>query len=573
MKKALVLAMALTLILTGSLFAQGRLTQAPNATFTPGVGGAATAPISTNNDDTCDIGTAPAATLLLPYFAARADRSVNTIFTLVNVSDAPQIAHVTVWTDWSFPVLDFNVYLTGYDVQGLSMHDIIFNASIAPTATGAVGGTNAGGSTTSGTGLSPVGPLSNTVNPNFVAPIGCGSATSPLPGQINPSIATAVQNALINGTYVIPGTTASCGTNQVGSAASSASGALHPANTAVGYVTIDVASNCSLRLPTDPQYFRSDILFDNVLTGDYAIFDASPATNSAGGNPLVHIRAVPEGGPAGTALVGNQTNLPYTFYSRYINGQTAGGFTFTGATANYDRRQPLPSLFAARALQSGSLASSLRIWREGVTGPTTCTNAVSNSALPIAEIVRFDEHENFSIFNVQFGVSPATPTTVSLPETANVPASSASFPAQPTTAGDVGGWMYLNLDFGTANPAGVTSGGVSVLPNGATDRPSQNWVTVAQSGTGAAAGALAVEFDATWLGNGCTGITGVSEANANGGVVIGPAGSVSTPDTVAGQNGTLTSPDCAYTLAGCPNNLAVNTDRPADNYTSGTNVP
>src|SRR5215212_7623734 len=160
MKKALVLAMAVTLLMTGSLFAAGRqLVQTPNATFTPGVGGAAAGPTTTNNDDTCDIGTAPAATLLLPYFAVRADRSVNTIFTLTNVSDAPQIAHVTVWTDWSFPVLDFNVYLTGYDVQGLSLHDIIFNASIAPTNTGAVGGTAAGGSTTSGTGISPVGSL------------------------------------------------------------------------------------------------------------------------------------------------------------------------------------------------------------------------------------------------------------------------------------------------------------------------------------------------------------------------------------------------------------------------------
>lgn len=556
MKKALVLAMALTLLMTGSLFAAGRnLVQTPNATFTPGVGGAAAGPTTTNNDDTCDIGTAPAATLLLPYFAVRADRSVNTIFTLTNVSDAPQIAHVTVWTDWSFPVLDFNVYLTGYDVQGLSLHDIIFNASIAPTATGGVGGTAAGGSTTSGTGISPVGTLSNNTNPNFVAPIGCGSAAAPLPGQINPSIATAVQNALISGTYVIPGTTASCGTNQVGSAASSAAGALHPANTAIGYVTIDTASNCSLRLPTDPQYFRSDILFDNVLTGDYAIFDASPASNSAGGSPLVHIRAIPEGGPAGTALTGNQTNLPYTFYSRYINGQTVGGFTFTGTTANYDRRQPLPALWAARYVSggTGSLNTNLRIWREGVTGPTTCANATSNQSLPIAEIVRFDEHENFSIFNIQTGVSPATPTTVTLPETASVPVSSGVFPALTSPAGDVGGWMYLNLDFGTANPAGITG-----LPSGATDRPSQNWVVVSQSGSGAAAGSLAVDFDATWLGNGCSAIVGVSEANTGGGATIGPAGSV---PRVSPQNGTLV---CPAFDPGC----TPNTDpRPATNTT------
>ena len=556
MKKALVLAMAATL-LTGSLFAQGRRFVAePNATFTPGVGGAAAAPTTTNNDDTCDIGTAPAATLLLPYFAVRADRSVNTIFTLTNVSDAPQIAHVTVWTDWSFPVLDFNVYLTGYDVQGLSLHDIIFNASIAPTATGGVGGTAAGGSTTSGTGISPVGPLSRNTNPNFsAAGIACGSASSPLPGQISPNIATAVQNALISGTYVIPGTTASCGTNQVGSAASA--GTLHPANTAVGYVTVDVASNCSLRLPTDPQYFRSDILFDNVLTGDYATFDASPASNSAGGSPLVHIRAVPEGGPAGTALAPRQTNLPYTFYSRYINGQSAGAFTFTGINENYDRRQPLPALFAARYISggAGSLNTNLRVWREGLTGPTTCANAVNNAALPISEIVRFDEHENFTIFNVATGVSPATPTTVTLPETASVPVLTAggNFPNAPLQASDVGGWMYMNLDFGSANPAG--------LPTGLVDRPSQNWVVVSQSGSGASAGALAVDFDATWLGNGCSAIVGTSEANGGegSGATIGPAGSVA---RTAPQNGTLTNAPCAYTAIGaCPD------PRPATNVT------
>ena len=561
MKRALVLAMAVTLLLTGSLFAQGRLVTSPSATFSPGVGGAATAPLTTNNDDTCDIGTAPAATLLLPYFAVRADRSVNTIFSLVNVSDAPQIAHVTVWTDWSFPVLDFNVFLTGYDVQSLSMHDIVFNASIAPTATGGIGGTAAGGSTTSGTGISPVGLLSNNTNPNFSGSIGCGSPTSPLPGQINPSIATAVQTALISGTYVIPGTTASCGTNQVGSAASAAAGALHPANTAIGYVTIDVASNCSLRLPTDPAYFRNDILFDNVLTGDYAIFDSSPASNSAGGSPLVHIRAIPEGGPSGVALVGNQTNLPYTFYSRYINNQTSG-ILFSGATANYDRRQPLPALFAARYVSggTGSLNTNLRIWREGVTGPTACSGAgvaaSLNSALPISEIVRFDERENFTIFNIATGVSPATPTTVSLPETASVPVTPTGgfFPPQPTLGGtDVGGWMYLNLDFGTANPDGIVG-----LPTGVADRPSQNWVVVSQSGSGAAAGALAVDFDATWLGNGCSGIVGTSEANAGGGATIGPAGSV---PAASPQNGTLTDPACAYTAIGCT------VPRPADNWT------
>src|SRR3954451_14443669 len=115
MKKTLILAMVAALALTGSVFAQGRHSATPEATFAFGVGGAAAGPTTTNNDDSCDIGTAPAAPLLLPYFEVEtSNRGVDTFFTVTNVGDLPQIAHVTVWTDWSYPVLDFNIFLTGY---------------------------------------------------------------------------------------------------------------------------------------------------------------------------------------------------------------------------------------------------------------------------------------------------------------------------------------------------------------------------------------------------------------------------------------------------------------------------
>ena len=527
MKKALILALVATLAVSGSLFAQGRrLVAQPDATFSFGVGGAAAGPTTTNNDDSCDIGTAPAATLLLPYFAVARDRSRNTTFTLVNTDINPAIAHITVWTDWSFPVLDFNVFLTGYDVQPLSLHDIIFNAQIAPLASGASGGTTTGGSTTSGTGLSPIGDLSNqtNANPNFQGSIACAG----LPGTIPANIAAAVQNALINGTYVIAGTTASCGTNLVGSTASAGTGSLHPADTAVGYVTIDVASLCSLRLPTDPVYFRSEILFDNVLTGDWQIFDSSPASNFAGGSPLVHIRAIPEGGPAGVALAGAQTNFPFTFYARYVNDATIAGVPIP---LNFDRRQPLPHVFAARYIAGGAGAfdTEYRIWREGVTGgsgsavQTACDTAVLNAALSLTEVVRFDEHENPTIYNVSQGVSPSTPSNITLPETASVGVNSGRFPPMPTLAGDVGGWMYMNLDLATEIPSG--SPDLVLHPNYPAIRPNQDWVVVSMKGSGASAGALAVDFDATWLGNGCSAPQPVSIANQAGGVTIGPISS------------------------------------------------
>lgn len=528
MKKALILAMAATLLLTGALFADGRrLVAQPNATFTPGTipaGGtiaAASGPTTTNNDDSCDIGTAPAATLLLPYFAVNAT-SLNTIFTVINTSTIPQVAHVTVWTDWSFPVLDFNIYLTGYDVQAISLRDVILNGVIAPVA-GATngGGTTDNGSTTSGTGLSPVGALSTLGNANFT--FTRGAATSPCRNQVGnygPTLAAAVASALTNGTYVIPGVVGSCtAADQVGTAAGTGT---HPAGTAIGYVTVDVAATCSLRLPTDAAYFRSEILFDNVLTGDFEIFDSSAASNYAGGNPLVHIRAVPEGGPANAAIpAAAVTNLPYTFYGRYIDGTV-------GVPITFDRRQPLPSTFAARYIQGGTLSTSYRVWREGVTGgsnspvPTSCLTASDNSALTIAEVVRFDEHENPSVYVGGGSVSPSTPAGVTLPETSNTPVTSTTFPNHTTVAGDVGGWMYLNLALTGAQAAALSPANTALYGAAVYNpRPSQNWVVVAMSGSGPSAGAYSVDFDAAWLGNGCSGIA--PQSTANGGVVpLGP---------------------------------------------------
>jgi len=89
-----------------------------------------------DNDSSCDIALLPAATLLLPYFEvdihAEAGRGETTIFTITNVTNVPQIAHVTLWTDLGYPVIDFNLYLTGYDVQSINLYDVIGWGRIAP---------------------------------------------------------------------------------------------------------------------------------------------------------------------------------------------------------------------------------------------------------------------------------------------------------------------------------------------------------------------------------------------------------------------------------------------------------
>jgi hypothetical protein len=464
----------------------------------------AAGPSTTNNDDSCDIGPYPAATLLLPYFEVETStRSVDTFFTVTNVSSLPQIAHVTVWTDWSFPVLTFNLFLTGYDVQSISLYDVIVNGIVAPTnASLTAGGT---------TSKSPPGALSaaNGGNPNLSL-TNCDSQPGILPAPVH----VAMFSALVTGVFNANGLPAACGSTRVGS---SSVGRRTP-TTAAGYVTIDVTSKCSPTLPTDPTYFTSEILYDNVLIGDYATLDKTAGSNYAGGNPLVHIRAVPEGGAAGaTPLQDNvATTLPYTFYGHLFNKQTVGGVP---TVPHSDRRQPLPSTFAARFIQGGPSAFStdLKIWREGIAGPVTCANASSNSFLPASEVVRFDEHENPNIFPQLF-IPEQPPIFIVFPPSSRISTASSSFPPFNSPAGDIAGWLYLNLDSGKSDQTINTAAHPAFAR-----RASQNFVVVSMTGAGSTAGLFGVEFDGTSLGNGCSPPAPLITANG-GNVPIGPAG-------------------------------------------------
>jgi hypothetical protein len=448
-------------------------------------------PATTSNADSCDVAVTPAATLLLPYFevdtAAAANAGSTTLFTITNVSRYPQIAHVTIWTDWALPVLDFNVLLTGYDVRGVNLFDVIVRGVLdASGATGAA-------------------PFESASNPNFATgELRVEATCAGLPKSIPPDLATAVKNALTIGTGY-PGCTGPVG-------------GLHPA-IAKGYVTVDVASYCSSRLPTDPggAYFHgtgAPILFDNVLIGDYqqvgptpALFGAPPTLDAQGG-PMVHIRAVPEGGLSGASggqLV--QTNLPFTFYDRY---------TPSGARAA-DRRQPLPSMWAARFIQGGTgeFATDFKIWREGVTaGLPACSNTGSvqnNSLIAITSMIRFDEHENSTAHGlVQICCFPQMDF---LPAASRTSTASAVYP--PMFTPDLGGWMFLNLSSGsqhltaagrladetlTAQRPGF---GPKAPGTGGSRTTTQNWVSASMYGA-VGANRLSVDFAAGWLGNGCT---------------------------------------------------------------------
>lgn len=438
---------ALLLLITSVALADVPQTR-PEATFTSG------SPRTTNNDDSCDIALQPAATLLVPYFEVNVNaRGHSTLLSITNTSNMPQIARITIWSDWSFPVLNFNVFLTGYDVQSLDLFDVLGRGVIAPPS-----GTNnqvAVGSRS----------LSNlTGNPNFLPTASENCAPNRQPTQIPAFILFDVQQGLMNGSYSL------CGNAKIGG---------NHGTVATGYVTIDVVGTCSGNLPNDPVYFANEILYDNVLIGDYTYIRIPQAAS----NPMVHIRAVPEGGQVGS---NPGTNLRDTFYDRYT----------TAAASRQDRRQPLPSTFAARFVQGGSFsfATELAIWREGVTTiNTACSSYVNNSAMAVAELVRFDEREN--------------PTTLgspsSLAESSSSLTSLSIFPPMPS--GDVGGWMYVNLNNNA--PTGTYH----------RDRASQNWVTVRMSANN---GEYHSTFDAPALGNGCSPAQGITGVLTN---PIGPA--------------------------------------------------
>jgi hypothetical protein len=397
----------------------------------------ADSPATIHNDDSCEIGVVPAATLLLPYFEADLANPATetTLFTVTNVGALPQIARVTIWTDRAFPVFTFNFFLTGYDQQTINLGDLIARGRIVEPGT----------SSDSEVGFRSA---ENDENP-LLDITACGDLIDHVP----PQILTEIQRALT------AGRTTAC-TTQIGN--------VHPR--AIGYVTIDVVRNCGPATPIDAGYFSAEILYDNVLIGDYQ--QVSSAQNFAQGNTLVHIRAIPEGGLSGSA----RTNFRRTFYSRLQNGGTA------------DRRQPLPSTFAARWISGGAgeLKTSVKVWREGATSAAAGCAVSSILARGLPDFVRFDEEENATL--AYYGCNFTCPEPFwDRPAVARFSIDDSGVDLPPNPGGDLAGWMYYNLDYFLY---GQSTG----------DSATQSWVVVSM----AAEGRFSVDLDATRLGNGCS---------------------------------------------------------------------
>ena len=430
----------------------------------------------------CTIDDVPAATLLLPYFEVDLQNldCINTLFSINNASAAAAIAHVTLWTDQSIPTLDFDVYLTGYDVQTISVRDI-FNGRLPVTADRGADANDA---------ASPSPPLGSTqaanVNP-FTGPFTPGSPTEfDFGGSSGPCVAPYT-NPVLDNFRVTNLVAAHRGENAP--AYGGCLGANYGDNLVRGYITVDLVTQCNLLFPSSATYFSGGIADNrNILWGDYVYID--PVNNSAQGETLVHVEACP------APSVGDGTDEcpfapgEYTFYGRYAG------------VAGQDQREPLATTFATRFVKGGlfSGGTSLVVWRDsktiptGVNGPYTCGAANRPAWFPLnqTDVVAFDEQENPQdlCFTGDVVSPPLGGTQTCFPlEAQRVSlAGGNAIGSDPAPDADFG-WLYLNLN---TNVSGVTYPAAD--PNIA-----QAWVTTVMS----AEGRFSVGYDAVQLDSAC----------------------------------------------------------------------
>jgi len=422
------------------------------------LGGSAIAEIGT-------IDAVPAATLLLPYFEVDLanPNGITTLFSVNNASASAAVAHVTMWTDESIPTLDFDIYLTGYDVQTINIRDI-FNGNLPRTA-------DAGSDP--GDLISHKGSLSQDIN----FPGATGPCANPYPATGALS-ATLIDHIRKSHTGLSSALYGGC------------SGAAYGDNIARGYITVDSVVSCNLSFPSDAGYFTTLADNRNILWGDF--FWINPGQNFATGTTLVHIEA------CSAPSVGNGAGLcPFSF--------AAGDYTFYGrynSVAGQDQREPLATTFASRYINGGAFSggTDLIVWRDsktrpvGANGTHSCSTNPSWFPLSQTDVVSFDEAENPTDLCFQSdNVSPPTGGTATcFPlETQRVHLAGGNVigadPGPPAPFG----WIYLNLNHTLA--AGDPYPGRA-----------QNWVITSMS----ASGLYEVGYDAIALDNATSTVAG-----------------------------------------------------------------
>lgn len=372
---------------------------------------------STAMAELCTADPVPAATLLLPYFEVdiQDPNGITTLFSVTNASASAVLVHMVVWSDLSVPVLDFDVYLTGYDTQIVNLRDIIVSGIFPRTADAGADPTDT---------ISNKGFLSQDIN----FPGATGPCVEAFPTGSIGSIYTTHMQTSLTGTFspLLGG----CAGQNFGD------------NIARGYITMDTVTQCSLLFPGDPGYFAGGIpTSQNVLFGDYQYVD--PSNNFAQGESMVSIEAASRSFAQGPTAYAPFVAGDYTFYGRYVG--------WTGI----DQREPLPSMWGVRYNTGGALdgGTDLIVWRDATVpqGAFPCASRPSWYPLAANTVVAFDEEEN------PYEAPGCTVSPCSIDEGTPFPAEAqrVAVGVDPIFTPANSGWIYLNLNttvVGSANP-------------------------------------------------------------------------------------------------------------------------
>jgi hypothetical protein len=317
----------------------------------------------------------PAATLLLPYFEVDLDngQGMNTIFSVNNSSATAVLAHVAIWSDMGVPVLNFDVYLTGFDTQRIDLRSVLLG-NLPSTASAGQDPGNL---------VSPQGIISQDIN--------FASCTGTLPYQpLSAGMVAHVRAALTGLPSPVLG--GLCAARNHGTP-----------GIARGYITVDTVTQCSSMFPSDPGYFVGFVASrQNVLWGDYMMVD--PSKEFAFADPLVHILADWTGISDPDIDIGR-----YTFYGRFV--------AWTAA----DEREPLSTKFQARFIAAKDFkavpkarrrpflpgGTELIVWRDSkfpTANPFSCASKPAWFPLGQSQIVFFNEQE--AVEQLNFSVLP-----------------------------------------------------------------------------------------------------------------------------------------------------------------------
>jgi hypothetical protein len=349
------------------------------------------------------VAVAPAATLLLPYFEidpnGTPSSGTDTLIQLNNSSASAALAHVTVWTDLAVPVMSFQVYLTGFDVETIDMAEIL--AGRLPK--------------TASAGQDPMDEISNKGSNSQDINFASCTGILPPPDALSPEFVAHVRASLTGQSSAVLG---GCAGRNLGD------GLMR------GYVTIDTVNSCSLLLPGAVGYIESVLDYRNIFWGTYLTIDRGTKRTLNGS--LVHVRASyndPE-----VTVIGQ-----YTFYGRLTQTK------FSAA----DKRQPLGTTFGARFVNTTGAgfptSTSLIVWRDPKVKQSAFACGTNPTWYPLGQesLAVFDEQEEVDVAEVD-PVAPVTPGAVLTPFPAATQKVKVGGPDLPVAFQR--GWIFMNLN-------------------------------------------------------------------------------------------------------------------------------